>query len=129
MIAQLELFAPADTLTEGPPPPPNCAHWFKQLRQWPAEVFNWRHATNTTGWSVATAGLSFAIMLHRAGNLDTEEFRRYCKFNRRVRAWDRRGDAKERVARAAYELHAAKVKAAREKADRASRRAARASTR
>lgn len=60
MSAQLELLAP---------PPANHRHWRESLKRWPGEAFHWRHARNTTGWSMVRQDFIFAELLFRAGEM------------------------------------------------------------
>lgn len=66
-------------------------YWKDQLRKWPREVFEWRHHRNTTGWSMATGGFSFAEFLVDAGEMNVAEFKRWQRFARRVARWDLKG--------------------------------------
>jgi hypothetical protein len=63
-------------------------YWRKRLAEWPRDVMESRRHPHTTGWSMATQALHFAIWLHRNGQMTLQEFRRWCRFNRRVRRWD-----------------------------------------
>lgn len=80
---QLELFqrAPCEHL---------FPYWKGRLDRWPSEVFEWRHYRDTTGWSMATGEFSFARFLFRHGQLTRQQFRRFFRFARRVKRWDRR---------------------------------------
>ena len=68
-----------------------CPYWRKRLGEWPGEVLESRHHPDTTGWSMATQGLKFATWIFKAGEMSRSEFRRWCRFNRRVRRWDMKG--------------------------------------
>tara|TARA_R110000868_G_C10387083_1_gene719936 strand:- start:108 stop:389 length:282 start_codon:yes stop_codon:yes gene_type:complete len=81
---QLELFAPEKV--------DQYAHlyalWKKDLLAWPSEIFEFRHFRNTTGWSMASSSFIYARMLFQSGKITRSDFRRYWKFNRRVRRLD-----------------------------------------
>lgn len=66
-------------------------YWRKRLAEWPNDVMECRHMPHSSGWSMATQALNFAIWLQRNGQMTLTEFRRWCRFNRRVRRWDMRG--------------------------------------
>ncbi len=80
--AQLELFArdPHEHL---------FPYWRQQLLAWCEGVWMWRHHRDTTGWSMATQGLSFARLLFRSSQMSKAEFRRWWLFDRRVRRWNK----------------------------------------
>lgn len=59
-------------------------HWRESLQHAIRDAFYFRHARNTTGWSYAIGGISFAESLFRHGQLTREEFRRYFVFFRRT---------------------------------------------
>ena len=63
-------------------------YWREQLKEWPGEVFSWRHRRNTTGWSMCCHALMFARLLYRHGQMDKKEFKRWWKFDIRVMHWD-----------------------------------------
>jgi hypothetical protein len=65
-------------------------YWRERLAEWPCEVRYWRHDRNTTGWSMASQGFSFARFLFGEGEMTRQEFRRWFKFNCRVRRWSRK---------------------------------------
>lgn len=79
---QLELFSTA-------PINEHTKYWKKCLKEWPSDILANRHFRNTTGWSMAVGYFSFALLLFRAGELTKDQFKRYCRLNRRVRRWDR----------------------------------------
>lgn len=81
-MIQLELFTEQDSRTP---------YWRKRLAEWPCDVLSSRHEPDSSGWSMATQGLKFAIWLFKANAMGTREYRRWCRFNRRVRRWDRKG--------------------------------------
>ena len=87
MLLQLELdlFEP-----EYREPAHFAVYWRERLANWPGDVFYWRHARDTTGWSIACGGFFFARCLFSRGLIDRDEFKRWAWFNRRVRRWDRR---------------------------------------
>jgi len=64
-------------------------YWRERLDRWPTTVFEWRHHRYTTGWSMATQQFFFAEALFRQGQLTREQFRRFLRFERRVRRWDK----------------------------------------
>jgi len=63
-------------------------YWRKQLNSWVKQVWTYRHYRHTTGWSMATQGFMFASMLFKSAQISKEDFRRWWKFNRRVRRYD-----------------------------------------
>ena len=63
-------------------------YWRKQLAEWPCNVFQFRNMPETTGWSMATQKMCFARWLFGAGEMSRAEFRRWARFNRRVRRRD-----------------------------------------
>jgi hypothetical protein len=65
------------------------AFWQKDLLDWPREVFAFRHSRDTTGWSMACSGFIYARMLFQCGRITRSAYRRFWKFDRRVRRWDR----------------------------------------
>ena len=83
-LMQLELFEPekVDQYAH------LYAHWEKDLGDWHREVFEFRHFRNTTGWSMACSGFIYAKMLFQSGKITRNAFRRYWKFDRRVRRWN-----------------------------------------
>jgi hypothetical protein len=84
MNAQLELFQrdPSEHL---------FPYWRKRLLAWPREVLIYRHYRNTTGWSMACQDFMFAGLLLRHGQLSRPEYRRWWRFERRVKRWDASG--------------------------------------
>ena len=81
MNIQLELFTEVKTHRLSP-------YWRNRLRKWPQEVMESRHQLDSSGWSMATQGLKFATWLFQAKEMSLKEYRRWCRFNRRVRRWD-----------------------------------------
>jgi hypothetical protein len=81
---QLELFTTFDDRK------PLLDYWRKSLKEWPANVREWRHQRDTTGWSMATGGYSFARILFMDGKITRQAYKRWWKFHRRVMRWDRR---------------------------------------
>ena len=67
-------------------------YWNRELKRWPAKVFQSRHYRGTTGWSMATGGYSFARILFSERKITRRELRRWWKFYQRVMRWDRRGE-------------------------------------
>lgn len=82
LMMQLELFTTLDERK------PLLDYWRECLKAWPAKVREYRHYRNTTGWSMATGGFSFARRLFRAGKITRKDFKRWWKFHRRVRRWN-----------------------------------------
>jgi len=82
MNNQLELFAKDGSEHLFP-------YWRDSLRQWVNEVRFYRGAWNSTGWSMATQGYSFAQLLFRHGQMTRKELRRWFRFHRRVKRLDR----------------------------------------
>ena len=82
MMEQPELFArdPSEGL---------YPYWRESLRVWLDDVRFYRHIRDTTGWSMATQGLLFAECLMRHGQMTRAEFRRWWRFERRVKRWDK----------------------------------------
>lgn len=83
MTVQLELFKECKTHRLS-------SYWRSRLSQWPGEVMSSRHKPDSSGWSMATQGLKFAIWLFKAREMHGCEFRRWCRFNRRVLRWDKK---------------------------------------
>lgn len=80
---QTDLFAGDDD-------PAQIEYWRRRLREWPQQVFIWRHFPRSTGWSVASQSYIFARMLCRVGQITRQELRRWWRFDRRVQRWERR---------------------------------------
>lgn len=66
------------------------SYWRDRMDQWICDVRRFRHAQNSTGWSMACQGFSFALHLFACGQMDRAQFKRYWSFNRRVQWWDKR---------------------------------------
>jgi hypothetical protein len=81
VTVQLDLFAPH-------PDERLFRYWRQRLSEWPREVMESRHQLDSSGWSMATQGLKFAVWLFKARQMHPLEFRRWCRFNRRVRRRD-----------------------------------------
>ena len=81
MSNQLELFT-------RDPMEPLFPYWRESLRACLDDVWHFRHNRNTTGWSMATQGLSYAGWLYQHGQINRTEFRRWWKFFRRARRLD-----------------------------------------
>jgi len=81
-MIQLELFTEKDR---------RASYWRKRLAEWPCDVLESRHQPDSSGWSMATQGLKFATWLFKANEMGIAEYRRWCRFNRRVRRWDMKG--------------------------------------
>ena len=68
-----------------------CEHlfpyWRESLRGWLEDVWQFRHKPETTGWSMACQGFIFAEFLYQHGQMIKPDFRRYWRFNRRVKRW------------------------------------------
>lgn len=60
------------------------SYWRRRLADWPRQVFVYRNMPETSGWSMATQMMCFARWLFCAGQMSRAEFRRWCRFNRRV---------------------------------------------
>jgi hypothetical protein len=83
MNRQLELFS--DEYRE----PAHFVTYYRQaLKKWPDSVMYYRHHRDSTGWSMATGGFFYARCCFSRGVITREQFRKYWKFNRRVRRWD-----------------------------------------
>jgi len=85
MIEQLELFT-----EEYREPAHFVEHYMKRLSEWPAEIMCWRHHRESSGWSMATGGYSFARSLFFNRKITRRGLRRWWKFHQRVMRWDRR---------------------------------------
>jgi hypothetical protein len=85
MTEQLELFT-----DEYRDPANLVARYRKLLTEWPAEIMSWRHHRESSGWSMATGGYSFARSLFFNRKITRVELRRWWKFHQRVKRWDRR---------------------------------------
>jgi hypothetical protein len=59
-------------------------YWRTQLRSAIKDAWIYRHARNTTGWSMACQGNAFAIMLHTEGQMTAGAFQRYNRFFTRI---------------------------------------------
>lgn len=59
-------------------------YWRESLKSWVADALYYRHARNSTGWSMVLQGFLFARLLARNGQLSRVDFRRYWRFNRRI---------------------------------------------
>lgn len=55
-----------------------------------------RHNVNTTGWSYAIHGKLFASLLFIDGQISKAEYRRWWRFFRRLRRWERTTIARQR---------------------------------
>ena len=64
------------------------SYWRERLKDWVSEVYRFRHARYTTGWSMATQGFFFAEMLHKEGQLSTNDFERYARLDKRIQRWE-----------------------------------------
>lgn len=65
-------------------------YWRGRLRNWPREVFEFRHHIHTTGWSMAAQGCWFADLLHRDGEMTYVEYLRWKNFERRLQRWEQK---------------------------------------
>jgi hypothetical protein len=63
-------------------------YWRRSMLHWPKEAFMFRHYHNTTGWSMARQGLMFPRMLFRHGQITRAEYRRWWRFDRRIKRID-----------------------------------------
>lgn len=59
-------------------------HWQKSLTAWIKEAFIYRHSRQTTGWSCAMHGISFAYSLHNAGKISQKQYARFQRFHQRL---------------------------------------------
>lgn len=82
-MIQLDLFAPL-------PNERQHRYWRRQLRDWPREVLESRHAIHSSGWSMATQGGWFADLLHRDGVMGELEYLRWQRFERRIKRWEQK---------------------------------------
>jgi hypothetical protein len=64
-------------------------YWRERLKNWIKEVYGFRHARYTSGWSSATQGFFFAELLHRECQISESEFQRYARLDKRVQRWER----------------------------------------
>lgn len=64
-------------------------YWRGQLKSWIEDAYYYRHSRESTGWSMATEGFMFARLLYGDGQLSREQFRRYCRFNRKIQRIER----------------------------------------
>lgn len=62
-------------------------YWRDELREWVDTTWHFRHHRNCTGWSSAEQGYEVAYDLFRHGQMTRSEFRRWYRFNARIRRW------------------------------------------
>lgn len=61
-------------------------YWHARLAAWPREVFEFRHRTNCTGWSLG--GYHFARLLYNNGQITLAQVLRYYNFRERLLRWE-----------------------------------------
>ena len=69
-------------------------YWRGCLKQWILDAWTYRHKRYATGWSMARQGMMFSRLLLMHGQMSKVEFRRWVRFKRRIRRWDKREESK-----------------------------------
>lgn len=85
MTIQLDLFSRQETIGLQ-----NARHYKKKLRDWPDDVWRYRHYRNSNGWSSARGNLIYAILLHDHGQMKDRDLARFQRFADRLERWEGR---------------------------------------
>jgi len=65
-------------------------YWQSSLNDRIHLAFEFRHNTETTGWSMATQGFSFALFLWSKGRMPRSTLRRYFRFFKHLEHWEQK---------------------------------------
>ena len=65
-------------------------YWRRSLYEMPRDIMHFRHATGTTGWSMASQAWFFAWCLFDHEQITASEHARWVRFGQHCRAWESR---------------------------------------